>query len=85
MQRFAQEIKGPLWRKIKVIYHKYTGGADIITLQKLEALVKEVLLEESPGEIDYIVKNLHRIDTDHSGTIDFEEFVSRALFRRILF
>ena len=49
MQTFASDIKGPLWQKLKLIYDKYTGGADIITVEKLEAVVKEVLMEESPS------------------------------------
>lgn len=40
MQRFAEEIKRPLWRKMKVIYDKYTGGSEFITVDRLEAVVK---------------------------------------------
>ena len=40
MQRFAVEIKDPVWAKLKTIFNKYTDGKDFITVSRLEALVK---------------------------------------------
>ena len=81
MQRFAVEIKGPVWARLKDIYKKYTQGEEFISVSNLSSMVKEVLREESPSEIDYVIRNINRIDTDNSGTISFEEFVLGGLFR----
>lgn len=69
MHRFAVDIKGAVWSKLKVIYDKYTNGAEFITVANLESLVKEVLHEQTPSEVDYVVRNMNRIDTDNSGTV----------------
>lgn len=42
---------------------------------ELERVVKEVLGETSPAEVDYVMKNLFRLDSDNNGFIDFDELV----------
>lgn len=85
MQRFAVEIKAPVWAKLKVIFNKYSDGSEHMVISRLEDVVKEVLREETPSEVDYVIKNMNRIDKDNNGTIEFEEFVTYWLFRVISF
>lgn len=40
-----------------------------MAVTRLEDLCKEVLREETPAEIDYVIKNINRIDKDNNGTI----------------
>lgn len=80
MQRFAVEIKAPVWAKLKVIFNKYSGNSEHMVISRLEDVIKEVLKEETPSEVDYVIKNMSRIDKDNNGTIEFEEFVRFDLF-----
>ncbi len=81
MQGAAQELRYQLWDKLKVIYDKYaTQGAEIQT-SKVEEIVRDVLGETTQQEIDYVIKNMFRLDADGSGAVDFLEFVDFILFR----
>ena len=41
----------------------------------------EVLHEESQNEIDYVMKNMFRVDVDNSGSVSFTE-LGNFLFKR---
>jgi hypothetical protein len=45
---------------------------------ELEKVVKEVLHETTPAEVDYVMKNLFRLDADNNGSIDFPELVRKV-------
>lgn len=37
--------------------------------------MREVLKEDSPHEVDYVLNNMSKIDVDSNGCIDYPEFV----------
>lgn len=41
----------------------------------VEDLVRDVLGETSQNEIDYVIKNMFRLDADGSGSVSFLELV----------
>lgn len=78
MQAYAEVIRESIWGKLHEIFQKYTGGKTSIVSSQIEAIVREVLQETEQTEVDYVVKNLFRLDSDGSGAIDFSEFVTLA-------
>lgn len=80
MQGTAEVLRNELWDKLKVVFDKYAQGAEIQT-GRVEEIVRDVLGETSPQEIDYVIKNMFRLDSDGNGTVDFLEFVRLFLFR----
>ena len=75
MQSYAQGIRNAVWGKLDEIFKKYAGTKPYIEHSELERVVREVLGETSPAEIDYVMKNLFRLDADNNGYIDFPELV----------
>ncbi len=71
MQGTSENLRYELWDKLKVIFDKYAEGGEFIHTSKVETIVREVLGETSPQEIDYVIKNMFRLDADGSGTVDF--------------
>lgn len=71
MQSYAETIRESIWGKLHEIFLKYTGGKTSIVSNQIEAIVREVLKETDQTEVDYVVKNLFRLDSDGSGSIDF--------------
>jgi Ca2+-binding EF-hand superfamily protein len=76
MQSYAETIRDSIWGKLQEIFMKYTGGKTSIVSTQIESIVREVLKETDQTEVDYVVKNLFRLDSDGSGSIDFTEFVT---------
>jgi|JI6StandDraft_1071083.scaffolds.fasta_scaffold13132_5 Ca2+-binding EF-hand superfamily protein len=68
----SQRIREEVWQRLHTIFLRYTGGSETISSQQLAAVVSEILREDSPRELDYVMLNLNRIDTDANGTIDFQ-------------
>lgn len=67
----SQKIRDEVWQRLHNIFRSYTGGRDTIDSQQLEKLVREVLREQTQRELDYVLLNLNKIDTDANGFIDF--------------
>lgn len=78
MQGASEKLKYELWDKLKVIFDKYAGENGEIKTSVVETIVREVLGETSIQEIEYVIKNMFRLDADGSGTVDFLEFVSHS-------
>jgi len=57
------------------VFEKYAGHEGEIQTSKVEEIVRDVLGETTSQEIDYVIKNMFRLDADGSGTVDFLEFV----------
>ncbi len=55
-----------------------------ISTARIEELIHDILNEQSPQEIDYVVKNMFRLDVDNSGTVTLEEFVLYVLKNRAI-
>jgi hypothetical protein len=47
--------------------------------------VRVGLREDSQEEVDYVMKNLHRLDKDENKTISYEELVCFDLYRENFF
>ena len=54
---------------------------DEIDISTVEEIIVDVLKEESQNEVDYVMKNIFRIDVDGSGSVSFVEF-GNFLFKR---
>lgn len=52
-----------------------------LSLRTVEEFVRVGLREDSQEEVDYVMKNLHRLDKDENKTISYEELVRFDLFR----
>lgn len=77
MQGYAEGIRDAVWKKLEEIFKRYAGDKTYIQLGELERVVREVLGETSQAEIDYVMKNLFRLDSDNNGSIDFPELVTQ--------
>lgn len=81
MQGAHNELRSTLWKNLKTIYDRYAEANGEIPTSKVEEIVVDVLGETTQQEIDYVVKNMFRLDADGSGHVDFLEFVLFNLFR----
>lgn len=81
MQGAHNELRSSLWKNLKTIYDRYAEANGEIPTSKVEEIVVDVLGETTQQEIDYVVKNMFRLDADGSGHVDFLEFVLFNLFR----
>jgi len=52
------------------IFNKYSEDNTYIRNDEIEHVVREVLHETSQAEVDYVMKNLFRLDSDNNGFID---------------
>lgn len=75
MQLQSSKFSGEVWSRLKNIFNLYSQGRDTISCSELERVVREVLKEDSPHEVDYVLNNLSKIDADSNGCIDYPEFV----------
>lgn len=71
MQGASENLKYALWDKLKVVFDKYAGASESIPTSEVETIVRDVLGETTPQEIEYVIKNMFRVDPDGSGTVDF--------------
>jgi hypothetical protein len=71
MQSYADIIRESVWGKLNDIFVKYTGGKATISSDQIGRIVVEVIKETDQDEIDYVLRNLFRLDTDGNGSIDF--------------
>jgi len=75
MQTYAETIREDVWGKLNKIFLEATGGKDIIVPDQIQHVLVNTLKITEQTEIDYVLKNLFRLDTDNNGKIDFPEFV----------
>ena len=85
MQGASENLRYELWDKLKVIFDKYAGATESIQTSRVQEIVRDVLGQTTPQEIDYVIKNMFRLDADGSGTVDFLQFVTIYLLRVISF
>lgn len=81
MQNHANKMRNDLWSNLKAIYDVQSNGKDEITTVQVENIVKNIMKQTDQYELEYIFKNLFRLDTDGSGTVDFNEFANFFLKR----
>lgn len=75
MQTYAETIREDVWGKLNKIFLEATGGKDNILSEEIHKVLVNTLKITDQSEIDYVLKNLFRLDTDNNGKIDFPEFV----------
>ena len=75
------KMRDDLWSSLKKVYDGVSNGRDDINTVQVESVVKNIMKETDQMELDYIFKNLFRLDLDGSGGVSFNEFVSFLLFR----
>lgn len=73
-------MQDDLWDRLRAVFNKHAIGDEIPT-KNVEDVIRDSLDHTSQQDIDYVVKNMFRLDKDASGTVDFEEFVHLDLFR----
>ena len=76
MQTYAETIREDVWGKLNKIFLEATGGKNAILSNEIKGVLINTLKITDQHEIDYVLKNLFRLDTDNNGNIDFPEFVS---------
>lgn len=81
MQGYAVKMRDDLWSSLKKVYDGVSNGRDDINTVQVEYVVKNVMKETDQMELDYIFKNLFRLDLDGNGGISFNEFVNFLLLR----
>lgn len=74
-----------LWNNLREIYNNVSNGKLDISTGQVEYVVRNIIGENDQMELDYIFKNLFRLDADNSGGVSFNEFVTLVLFRLISF
>lgn len=81
MQAAADALREQLWGKLKDVFGKYLNQNEEIDIKTVEEIVVDVLHEESQNEVDYVMKNIFRLDVDNSGSVSFLE-LGNFLFKR---
>ena len=71
MQEYAVQMRDDLWANLRKIYDSVSSGRDNISVPQIEYVVRNIMGETDQSELDYIFKNMFRIDTDNSGTVSF--------------
>ena len=70
MQYVSKEIRNDLWDKLKVIFNRYVDPrTGELQPTSVEEIVREVLGEKSKMEVDYVMKNMFRLDLDSNGGV----------------
>lgn len=72
MKAYALSIQNQVWKSLETIFARYSGGKDYISPTEIEKILKEVLHERTEAEVDYVLKNMFRLDADNNGKIDCE-------------
>lgn len=85
MQSYAETIREQVWGKLHKIFLEATGGKDTIVDLQIKDILVRVLNITDQLEIDYVLKNLFRLDTDNNGSIDFPELVPPLPLLRLTF
>ena len=76
MQNAYTSLRVSLWDRLKAIFSKYSNKATgEIDTSRVQEIVMDVLGETTQEEINYVIKNMFRLDSDNSGTVSFLEFV----------
>ena len=76
MQNAYATLRVSLWDKLKPIFNRYSNKTTgEIQTSKVQEIVMDVLGETTQEEINYVIKNMFRLDSDGSGTVSFLEFV----------
>ena len=76
MQKASHALRNQLWDKLAVIFNKYANPkTKEIDNSVVEEIVRDVLGETTKMEIDYVIKNMFKLDADYSGTVSLREFV----------
>jgi hypothetical protein len=71
MQEYAVKMRNDLWSGLKNVYDGVSNGKDDISTVQVEHVVKNVMKETDQLELDYIFKNVFRLDPDGSGGVTF--------------
>lgn len=75
MQGYFESVREQVWLRMRQLFDRYTGGSASISPAQIEQVLRKELGRDERSEIDYVLKNLFRLDTDGSGDVDFTEFV----------
>lgn len=81
MSSHSQQIRQRVWSSLHGTFGRHSKGESSLAAEALPAIVRELLGEESESEAGFVVRNLHKIDSNGNGRIEFGEFVRRGLLR----
>lgn len=81
MQEYAVRVRSSLWGGLKNVFDSVSQGKEVISIPDVEFVVKTIIKETDQLELDYIFKNLFRLDVDNSGSVTFNEFANFFLKR----
>jgi hypothetical protein len=72
MQNASGAMRNSLWDGLKIVFNRYVDPrTGEIETSVIEEIVREVLGEKSKMEIDYVMKNMFRLDVDENGGVSF--------------
>ena len=72
MQNASGAMRNALWDGLKIVFNRYVDPrTGEIETSVIEEIVREVLGEKSKMEIDYVMKNMFRLDVDENGGVSF--------------
>lgn len=72
MQHASGAMRNSLWDGLKIVFNRYVDPrTGEIETSVIEEIVREVLGEKSKMEIDYVMKNMFRLDVDENGGVSF--------------
>lgn len=84
MQNYSEPVKEEVWAKLFNIFDHYALGNQSITIPVLNQMIRDILKEDGDAEVAYVTRNIAKIDMNHNGLIEFDEFVKKGwLYRRI--
>ena len=74
-------VRTNLWTELKKIFDDISMGNNRMSIPQVEYVVKNVIGETDQLELDYIFKNLFRLDTENIGAVNFSDFSNFFLKR----
>lgn len=74
-------MRNQLWSNLKKIYDKFPVQGGEMSIETVEEFIRTAMGEGSQQEVDYVMKNIFRLDADKSGFVSFRE-LANFLFTR---
>lgn len=76
MQSSVTSFRNSLWDNLKTIFNKFPTNGGEMSITTVEEFIRTALGEETQQEVDYVMKNIFRLDADKSGSVSFRELVT---------
>ena len=74
MQESLDQIRNKLWDTLHPYFDKYAKNGEVAN-DHFETMFRDIFADDSQQDVHYVIKNMHRLDRDGNGSVDFPEFV----------